>query len=343
MKMDVSQQMEGPYLLFLGEALVVEEAKTASGLCQWRTQLSRAQWKLPSCRIDLGLPDMTPAQAAAAGIKTLVVGIVNAGGFIPESWVAALVEALDSGLDVAAGLHQRLGSVPAIAQAAERNGRRLIDLRHPRMSFATGTGRKRSGRRVLTVGTDCAVGKKYTALAIERALLDLGQSADFRATGQTGIMIAGRGVAVDAVVADFIAGAAEWLSPDNDADHWDVIEGQGSLFHPAYAGVSLGLMHGSQPDAIIICHEPGRAMINSVDNYAIPALPFVIETNLAAARLTNPHVVAAGISVNTSRFSAEEAGRVIADIETLTGLPCCDPIRSGAGILAHNLLKSVAQ
>ncbi len=124
-----------------------------------------------------------------------------------------------------------------------------------------GTGRKRSGQRVLTVGTDCALGKKYTALALTQALQAQGAKATFRATGQTGIMIAGAGVAIDAVIADFIAGAAETLSPDNAPDHWDVIEGQGALFHPAYAGVTLGLLHGSQPDALVLCHDPSRTTI----------------------------------------------------------------------------------
>ncbi len=148
----------------------------------------------------------------------------------------------------------------------------MIDVRVPPPGIPIATGRKRSGRRLLTVGTDCALGKKYTALALARAFAARGVPTDFRATGQTGIMIAGAGIPMDAVVADFEAGAAEMLSPDAPPDHWDVIEGQGSLFHPSYACVSLGLLHGSQPDVIVVCHEPGRTGIVGLDAYRLPGL-----------------------------------------------------------------------
>lgn len=173
---------------------------------------------------------------------------------------------------------------------------------------------------------------------MEKALRARGENADFRATGQTGLLIAGRGVAIDAIVADFIAGAAEWLSPANDPDHWDVIEGQGSLYHPAYAGVTLGLIHGSQPDALVFCHEPVRERLLSVD-YPVPALGEFIETNLAAARLTNPRVRAGGISINTSRMTAAQTEDAVRKIEDATGLPCCDPIRHGADKIAAHLLR----
>ena len=152
----------------------------------------------------------------------------------------------------------KLGDNAEIAAAAAKHGRKLFDVRHSAERFATGKGAKRPGKRLLTVGTDCSVGKKYTALALERAMRARGLNADFRATGQTGVFISGRGVSVDAVVADFIAGAAEWLTPANDPGHWDVVEGQGSLFHPSFAGVTLGLLHGAQPDAFVVCHEPTR-------------------------------------------------------------------------------------
>ena len=162
-----------------------------------------------------------------------------------------------------------------------------------------GTGKKRSGKRVLTVGTDCAVGKKYTALAIEKEMRSRGVDADFRATGQTGIFISGRGIAVDSVVSDFVSGAAEWLSPAAAPQHWDVIEGQGSLFHPAYAGVTLGLIHGSQPDVMVLCHDLARTGIADYDGYAIPSYEACFEAYLAAARLTNPAARFAGVSLNT--------------------------------------------
>src|SRR5262249_26969628 len=150
------------------------------------------------------------------------------------------------------------------------SGARLVDVRVPPTNLPVGSGRKRTGMRLLTVGTDCAVGKKYSALAITRELQRRGLKGTFWATGATGIMIAGGGLPVDAAVCDFTAGAAEVLSPDNDADHWDVIEGQGSLFHPGYAGVTLGLLHGSQPDAIVVCHEAGRRTHAGCPHYLLP-------------------------------------------------------------------------
>jgi D-glutamate N-acetyltransferase len=247
-----------PYLLLIGDAENPSDAKTAFGLKDWAPEFCVGQLRFNSRAVDLGLPDMSPREAAAAGAKTLVIGIAPVGGRLPDSWSQSIVEALNAGLDVAAGLHQRLAAISGIVEVATRLGRRIHDVRHSDTKFSVGTGERRPGRRLLTVGTDCALGKKYTALAITKALRSKGIPADFRATGQTGILISGHGVAVDAVVADFIAGAAESLSPANAADHWDIIEGQGSLFHPAYAGVTLGLLHGSQPDALVLCHDPAR-------------------------------------------------------------------------------------
>jgi uncharacterized NAD-dependent epimerase/dehydratase family protein len=327
-----------PYLLFLGDVTEFSAAKTAAGLKQWRPADVTAQHRLPGCGVDLELPEMTPAQAAQAGAATMIVGVVNVGGFIPEHWVATIVQALENGLDVAAGMHQRLNDIPAIAEARDRTGRAVHDLRQPTQGFVPGSGRKRTGKRLLTVGTDCAVGKKYTALAIEAGLRARGIDADFRATGQTGIMISGRGVAIDAVVADFISGAAEWLSPDAPAQHWDVIEGQGSLFHPAYAGVTLGLIHGSQPDALVVCHEPVRTHLLGFD-HKVPDLRRCIDANVTAARLTNPDARAVGISVNTSRMDPASIDAVVREIESQTGLPCCDPIRHGVDRILDVLLN----
>ena len=171
-----------------------------------------------------------------------MIGVVNSGGFLPANWTDAICDALAKGLDLASGLHGRLKEFPEINAAAEKYNRVLHNIRYSQQKFTTGKGHKRSGKRLLTVGTDCSCGKKYTALAIEKAMHARGMKADFRATGQTGVLIAERGVAIDAVIADFISGAAEWLSPENEPDHWDLIEGQGSLLHASYAGVSLGLM-----------------------------------------------------------------------------------------------------
>ncbi len=332
--------IQSPYLLFLGDAPDIATAKTAAGIRQWRPELCAGQLRLPGCRVDLGLPDLTPAQAAEHGIRSLIVGIANDGGFIAPHWVAALVSALQAGLDVASGLHEPLAGVPEIAEAAERTSRRLIEVRQPAQSFMPGTGQKRTGRRVLTVGSDCAVGKKYTALAIEKEMRSRGIDADFRATGQTGIFISGRGVAVDSVVSDFVSGAAEWLSPAAAPSHWDVIEGQGSLFHPAYAGVTLGLIHGSQPDAMVLCHDLARTGIADYPGYAIPPYENAFEAYLAAARLTNPQARFAGVSLNTSHLDATAAERAIAEVSKVLPLPCCDPIRQGVAPIVDQILAA---
>jgi uncharacterized NAD-dependent epimerase/dehydratase family protein len=327
-----------PYLLFLGDAPDIATAKTAAGIRQWRGELCAGQLRLPGCRVDLGLPDLTPAEAASRGIRALVIGIANDGGFIAPDWVASIVDALDAGLDVASGLHEPLAGVPEIAAAAGRTGRRLIEVRQPAESFMPGTGRRRGGKRLLTVGTDCAVGKKYAALAIEKEMRARGVDADFRATGQTGIFISGRGVPVDSVVADFVSGAAEWLSPEAGPSHWDVIEGQGSLFHPAYAGVTLGLVHGSQPDVMVLCHDLARATLADYPGFPIPSYAACFDAYLAAARLTSPAARFAGICLNTSQFAEAEARRATAAVESETGHPCRDPIRHGVAAIVDRAL-----
>ena len=317
-----------PYLLFLGDVPDALAAKTGLGIVDWRRDWCLGQLRLDGCKADAKLPEMTPAEAAAAGVKTMVVGCVNAGGVLPDHWVASIVAALDAGLDVASGLHMRLGDVPEIAAAAERNGRHLRDVRHSDIRFDTGKGHKRTGKRLLAVGTDCSVGKKYTALALEKVMRDRGFDADFRATGQTGVFISGRGVALDAVIADFISGAAEWISPSAEPDHWDVIEGQGSLFHPSFAGVTLGLLHGSQPDAFVVCHEPTRQNMRGVKT-PLPTIQQVIDLTVVCGRLTNPEIRCVGICVNTAALDEADARVLLADIAAEHGLPATDPVRFG--------------
>jgi uncharacterized NAD-dependent epimerase/dehydratase family protein len=327
-----------PYLLFLGNVPSRLDAKTASGILQWRPERCAAQYRLSPQAVDLGLPDRTPQEAAAAGARTLVVGIAPFGGRIDPEWVDALNGALLAGLDLAAGMHAKLADHPVLAATARAEGRRLHDVRHATGPLPIATGRKRTGRRLLTVGTDCAVGKKYAALSIQAALAARGVPATFRATGQTGILISGEGIAIDAVVADFAAGAAEQLSPDNAPEHWDVIEGQGSLFHPAYAGVSLALLHGSQPDAIVVCHDPGRVHIDGYPDFPLPTLEACIDANLRAARLTNPNVRCAAIALDTSRSPAADRERLLAEAAARTGVPAFDPIATGASVVAEALL-----
>ncbi len=318
-----------PYLLFLGDVRVASYAKTAFGLRDWARQLCVGEFALPAATVTTGLAALSPEEAHARGARALVIGVANVGGRLDTGWVAALVRALEAGLDIVSGMHMRLAVVPALAEAAGRLGRRLIDVRVPPPGIPIATGRKRSGRRLLTVGTDCALGKKYTALALSRAFAARGVPTDFRATGQTGIMIAGAGIPMDAVVADFEAGAAEILSPDAAADHWDVIEGQGSLFHPSYACVSLGLLHGSQPDVIVVCHEPGRTGILGLEAFRLPSLPETIELNLMLGRRTNPAIRCGGISLNTARLSEADRNQVFEHAEAETGLPAADPMRQG--------------
>ncbi|MDG4601884.1 MAG: DUF1611 domain-containing protein [Defluviicoccus sp.] len=330
--------LKPPYVLFVGDARDQLAAKTAVGVQYWRPQMCIGQIRLDGCRARLELPVMTIADACAAGARTLIVGLANAGGTISESWLPTLTEALAAGLHLASGLHQRLTDIPSLCAAAAASGCSLIDVRHPRQAFAVGTGARRSGRRLLTVGTDCSVGKMYTALAIERELHKRGMAADFRATGQTGIFIAGDGVSVDAVVADFISGAVEELAPANAPDHWDVIEGQGSLFHPSFAGVSLGLLHGAQAEALVMCHEPTRTHMRGLPHQPMPALNHCIAANEAAARLTQPDARCIGVAVNTSGLTAAAAADTLERLADASGLPCVDPVAGNVAPLVERLL-----
>lgn len=326
-----------PYLLFLGDAKDQLAAKTASGIVDWRADWCVGQLRLPGCKADVGLRDLSLEEAREAGARTLVIGVVNPGGVLPDGWVATITDAIAAGMDVASGLHMRLADDPRIAEAARAAGRSLHDVRHPTQKFSTGNGEKRSGRRLLTVGTDCAIGKKYAALAIEKEMRARGLDADFRATGQTGIFISGRGVSVDAVIADFISGAAEWLTPAADPAHWDIVEGQGSLFHPSFAGVTLGLLHGTQPDAFVVCHEPTRRTMRNVTT-PMPTIAEVIERTIADGQLTNPAIRCVGIAVNTSAIGDAQARNLLDETAAAHGLPACDPVRFGVGAIVDRLL-----
>jgi uncharacterized NAD-dependent epimerase/dehydratase family protein len=329
--------IEHPYLMFLGDAPDNLASKVADGVAKWQPDWCVGQLRFKDCGADLGLKDMSLEEAVAAGCKTLVVGVANRGGLIPENWVESLAHALELGLDVAAGLHNRLSDIPELRDRALELGRKLSDVRHPTQDFHVAAGSKRQGKRVLSVGTDCSVGKMFTSLALHGEMAKRGMKATFRATGQTGIFITGEGVSVDAVVADFISGATEELCPANDADHWDVVEGQGSLFHASYAGVSLGLLHGSQADALIMCHEPTRTHMRGLPDFALPTIKDCIALNEMQGRLTNPKCKVVGISVNTSGLSAADGDQYLADLEKEIGLPCVDAYRHGAGRLVDML------
>jgi uncharacterized NAD-dependent epimerase/dehydratase family protein len=332
-----------PYLLYLGDAPDDLAIKTARGLAFWRPRWCIGQFRAPGCQAWLNLPDMTFAEARAAGANTMVVGIANAGGVMAPRTVRDVVAAIEAGLNIASGLHQRLDAHPEIASAAARTGRVLFDARRFPYNIPVGNGKQRSGRRLLTVGTDCSVGKMYTTLALEKELRHRGVKADFRATGQTGILVAGAGVPIDALVADFISGGAEWVSPARDDGGWDLIEGQGSLFHPSFAGVSLGLLHGAQPDALVLCHEPGRPHMRGLPHYPVPDLKTCLEANLQAARLTQPNVLAVGVALNTSKLTADAAADTCKAAEDILGLPCQDPVTMGVERVVDNLLSCFAK
>ena len=322
-------ELKPPYLIFVGDTVENSYVKTGFGMVEWRRELCKGQISLPGSEVDLGLPKMTLEQAVEAGVGSLIIGTAAVGGSIPDTWLDLLCEAASRGIDIVAGVHTLLNDIPRLREAADKSGARLIDVRVPPQTLPVGTGKKRTGRRILMVGTDCALGKKYTALALEKDMKAAGMNVDFRASGQTGIMIAGTGIPIDAVVGDFISGAAEILSPDNDPDHWDVIEGQGGIFHPGYSGVSMGLLVGSQPDAFIVCHEAGRTHILGWDDFELPTIEQVIERTIAIGGQVNKDIRCVGVSVNTSKLGSEDRETYLADLSVKTGLPCVDPLIDG--------------
>lgn len=327
-----------PFLLYLGSSTDFVGIKTSRGLAVFRPEACIGEFRHDDCPLSLDLPRLTIAEAAAMGAKTLVLGIANSGGTLSETLVDDAAAALQAGMNVAAGLHQRLRDVPRLAELAEVNGLQLFDVRDPPTDLRVGNGYRRAGRRLLTVGTDCSVGKMYATLALTRGLQAKGIVADFRATGQTGILIAGSGIPLDAVVADFISGAIERLAPERHDDGWDLIEGQGSLFHPSFAGVSTGLLHGAQPEAVVMCHDPSRLHMRGIPGRALPGLKECLDMNIEVARLTNPDVRAVGVCLNTSMLDRGEAERACARAADLTGLPCTDPFAFGVDPIIEELL-----
>ena len=334
-------RLRAPYLLFLGDAEFDAQAKTAFGLVQWVPERCLAQLRLDGCRVRLDLPEMSPEEAADAGARSLVIGIAPVGGGIPAGWETILRRAARAGLDIVSGMHTPLGEVPGLSTAARDGRAALVDVRLDGTRFPTATGRRRRGKRLLTVGTDCALGKKYTALALTRGMQARGIAADFRATGQTGIMIAGGGVAIDAVPSDFAAGAAEALSPDAPDDHWDVIEGQGSLFHPAYAGVTLSLLHGSQPDVLVLAHDPARPHLHSFPAFPVPDLESAAGLYVQMARLTNPDARLGAVSLNTAALDERARQHALEETAGRLGVPCFDPLRSPLDAALDAILRPV--
>ncbi|MDA8739677.1 DUF1611 domain-containing protein [Rhodobacteraceae bacterium] len=328
-----------PYLLFLGDAPDQLSAKVAQGIKDWRPENAVGQFRLPGCGADLGLNDLTLQEAFDAGAKTLVIGVANRGGVISAAWKQVLIDALRMGFDLASGLHNLLRDEPDLVDEAAANGRKLHDVRVPSVEYPIANGKKRRGKRCLAVGTDCSVGKMYTAMAMDELMRKRDMKSSFRATGQTGILITGDGVPLDAVIADFMAGSVEYLTPDNDDDHWDLIEGQGSLFHISYSGVTMALIHGGQPDALILCHEPTRAHMRGLPEYQQPSLEALRDMALALAKVANPACQVVAISVNTQNMEDAAARAYLSELETQLGLPATDPFRYGA----EKLVDAIAQ
>ncbi|RYH03933.1 DUF1611 domain-containing protein [Salipiger sp. IMCC34102] len=329
--------IQTPYLLFLGDAPDNLAAKVAQGIRDWNPDAAVGQFRMEGCKADVGLPDMTLEEASAAGAGTLVIGVANRGGVISDAWKEVLVAAIEAGFDIASGLHTLLRNENALQSAARVHGQTLHDVRIPTVAYPIATGVKRTGKRCLAIGTDCSVGKMYTGLAMDAEMQKRGMKSTFRPTGQTGILITGRGVPLDAVIADFMAGSVEYLTPDNDPDHWDHIEGQGSLFHVSYSGVTLALIHGGQPDALVLAHEPTRTHMRGLPDYPIPKLEDLRDMALPLARIANPRAQVIGVSVNTKALDDAEAEACLREIEDRMGLPAVDPYRHGAGRLVDAL------
>ena len=331
--------IQTPYLLFLGDAPDALAAKVAQGIKDWRPENSVGQFRMEGCKADMKLQDMTLQEGLDAGAKTLVIGVANRGGYISDAWKKVLVEALEMGYDIASGLHNLLRDEDELQRAAKVHGRTLHDVRIPSVAYPIANGVKRTGKRVLAVGTDCSVGKMYTGLCMDAEMRKRGMKSTFRPTGQTGILITGGGVPLDAVIADFMAGAVEYLTPDNDEDHWDHIEGQGSLFHASYSGVTMALVHGGQPDALVLAHEPTRTHMRGLPDYQQPSLEALRDMSLTLARVVNPNCEVIGVSINTQHMGEDEAKAYIAEVEDRMGLPTTDPYRFGAEKLVDALEK----
>jgi uncharacterized NAD-dependent epimerase/dehydratase family protein len=332
-----------PFLLYLGTASDPIAIKTSRGLAVFRPEDCVGEWRAPTSSLTLGLDNLSPRAARELGARTLVLGVANAGGIISRQMIDDAAEAIGAGLHVASGLHQRLGDVPRLVEAARAAGVRLFDVRDPPADLSVGNGERRAGYRCLTVGTDCSTGKMYTSLCLWRRMRARGIVADFRATGQTGILVAGSGIPLDAVVADFISGAIETVSPARFDGGWDLIEGQGSLFHPSFAGVSLGLLHGAQPDVLVLCHDPARTVMRGLKDRAPPDVGACIAANLDAARLTNPQVKLAGIALNGSRLDVPARDRLCDELSEQHGVPCLDPFAQAPDPIVDAMLTCVAR
>lgn len=328
-----------PYLLYVGNAKNYSDAKTASAIFTWSKDDAKGYYALDNAKVKFDLPIITPENAVDTGIKSLVIGFANSGGYLIEEDKKVIVRALKNGLNIISGMHVRLETYPEILAAKESSQKEIFNVRFFDGTLSTGTGEKRLGKRVLTVGTDCNVGKMFATLALANQCSQRSIANKFVATGQTGIIIAGNGIAIDAVVSDFVAGASELLSPSIKDNFYYFIEGQGSLHHPSFAGVSLGLLHGSQPDYLILCHDPYRNKMRHAD-YPISSIKETMELNLKHAKLTNQNAEFKGIILNLSKApSLAEKNKVINEYENKYKLPVADIFFKSVDNILDNILK----
>jgi len=334
-------------ILAEGKALDAHYGKTARGVILYGPHPVAAVVDSTSAGQELeGVPIVaTVAEGLAQEPRptTALVGVAVAGGRLPPEWHAVLEEVLAAGLDLESGMHEFLGADPGLAALAREHGAEIRDLRRPPgdLSVSTGQNLVHDATVVLTVGSDCAIGKKSVAIELDRAARERGLRSVFVPTGQTGIAIAGWGIAVDAVVADFLAGAAERLVVEG-AERGDLlfVEGQGSIVHPQFSGVALGLLHGSAPHLLVLCHLAGDTEIEGCPGHPIPPLAELVELHQRLSLPARPARVAA-VALNTRRLGPEEARAAVAAAAEETGLPVDDPVRFGPSALLDAVLQRV--
>jgi len=317
--------------------------KTARGVLRYRPEdvvavldSARAGEEQDGVPIVASVADAMPYEPTVA-----LVGVATQGGRFPPAWRALLEQSIGAGLDVESGLHEFVSDDRELADLAEAHGVELRDLRRPPrgLNVPTGENLAHPARTILTVGSDCAIGKMTVALELDREAQARGIRSEFVPTGQTGIAIAGWGISVDAVVADFIAGAAERLVLEGVSRGGELllVEGQGSLLHPAYSGVTLGLMHGSAPHGYLLCHMAGETVVDGDERFPIPPLAALVDLHERMSLLARPARVL-GIALNTRALDEAAARRAVSEAEAATGLPADDPVRFGAGRLLDAVL-----
>ncbi|SRR6056297_3066464 len=320
-------------------------AKTAISLLRYRPGdvvgvLDREQAG-KSCDELFGCGGERPVVASLqdAPCDALFIGIAPPGGRLPASWRDILNEAIGRKIDVVSGLHDFLIRDPQLVDSAARSGSRLIDVRrNDHHEVATCATFRKECLRVHAIGNDCSLGKMVTSLELQRGLIARGHDAGFAATGQTGIMIAGSGMPIDCVVADFVSGAAEQLVLANQDHDFLLIEGQGSLSHPLYSGVTLGLLHGCAPDALVFCYEAGRRLVKGLSGVAIPPLERIFDLSEQMANLRHPCRII-GVAANTRDLNEADAKAEMQRVESELGVPVCDPYRDGTDRLVDAAIE----